>query len=230
VAHAVPEYGGMLVSLKNGERAKGLHQPLITEELFEHAQRRGKPSQLKRKINPALPLKNFVRCAACGIKLTGGFAKSKTGAHHGYYWCRNKACRAMKSIRIEVMPASFMAQLQRLRPSEDALLEFPRLASKIWNEMNGDSETRRAKLNAKLAEVKKQRSSLLKMRVSGELTAEEFAEANAEYSQQIADLEHELHTMQDVEGQREALMRFLELRLTDIAGAWVTVSSNWRPK
>ena len=223
-----PFYCGVLVSLKNGERSKGLHQPLITEELFERAQRRGKPSPLKRKINPSLPLKNFVRCAACGTKLTGGFAKSKTGAHHGYYWCRNKACRAVKSIRVEFMQTAFMEKLERLTPSEDALLDFPRLASTIWNEMNGDVDTRRAKLNAKLVEAKKQKSSLLKMRVSGELSAEEFAEANAEYTQQIADLDHELQTLQNVEGQRDAFMRFLELRLTDIAGAWVKASPDAR--
>lgn len=226
-------YCGWMVSEKNGERAKGLHQPLISEELFERAQHRGRPvaaSQLKRKINPALPLKNFVRCEACGTKLTGGFAKSKTGALHGYYWCRNKECRAVKSVPIAVMEFEFKSQLQRLQPSEKTLQLFPRVASKLWNETQGDTETQCTKLNAQLTEVKRQKSGLLKMRLNGELSPEEFKENNAEYQQQIEEIEYELHTVQSASVKQEAFMRFLEVRLLDVAGAWEKASPESRTR
>jgi hypothetical protein len=120
-------YCGWLVSEKNAERVKGLHQRPHLEELFERAQHSGRPvaaSPLKRKINPALPLKNFVRCAVCGTKLTGGFAKSKTGDHPGYYWYRNKACRAVKSVPVVFMEGEFKTALRMQRAQRVLMNQF----------------------------------------------------------------------------------------------------------
>jgi len=115
-----------MVSKKYGARVKGLHKPLISEELFERLHRvlSGKSVEAapKRKLNPAFPLKNFVRCGRCGTKLTGGFAKSKTGRHYAYYWCRNKECRAVKSVPNLMLEAEFRAQLQSLKPTEETLI------------------------------------------------------------------------------------------------------------
>ena len=220
-----PIYCGRLVSRKYDKTVKGLHEPLIPEELFERVQRilSGKPVAavtLKRKLNPALPLKNFVRCGECGTKLTGGFARSKSGTRYGYYWCRNKDCRAVKSVPNAMMEAEFKAQLKRLKPTEDTWLSFPPIAYKLWAETQGDVEKRSTKINAQLVEAKRQKAALLKMRLNQELSREEFEEANNEYAQQIATLEDQIQALEFTSAKQEAFMRFVELRLMDVAGAW----------
>jgi site-specific DNA recombinase len=58
------------------EPVRGLHEPIISQELFDEVQaildgRKPTPTP-KRKVNPDFPLKCFVRCDACGTPLTGG--------------------------------------------------------------------------------------------------------------------------------------------------------------
>ena len=64
---------------RGSERVKGLHEPVVSQELFETVQRmlsgRRLVSMPKRKHNPAFPLKHFVKCGACGTPLTGGMKK-----------------------------------------------------------------------------------------------------------------------------------------------------------
>ena len=218
-----PFYCGWMVSAKHGKRVRGLHESLVSEETFDAVQRflKGeKPAAApKRKLNPALPLKNFVRCAACGTKLTGGTVR-KNEASYSYYWCRKKGCRAVKSISSALMESDFKEQLKRLKPTEDTLLLFPKIAAKLWAETQGDVEKRRARLTAQLCEAKAQKSALLKMRVNGELSPDEFKEANTDFSRQIDALSQELNTLESISAQQEAFMRFVEVRLMDISAAW----------
>lgn len=219
-----PFYCGWMVSEKHSKRARGLHQPLISEELFEEVQRflRGeKPATAsKRKLNEALPLKNFVRCAVCGTKLTGGIVKKKNGSAYGYYWCRKAGCRAVKSISSVLMESDFTQLLKLLRPMEDTLLSFPKIAADLWAETQGNVEKQRNRLTAQLNEAKAQKAALLKMRLNGELEPEEFKEANADYSRQVDTLSEELQTLESVSAQQEAFIRFVKVRLMDIVKAW----------
>jgi site-specific DNA recombinase len=213
-----------MVSEKHGKRVRGLHQPLISEELFDEVQRflnGEKPASApKKKLNPALPLKNFIRCGACGTKLTGGFVTKKNGSRYGYYWCRKAGCRAVKSISSVLMECDFKQLLKRLRPTEDTLASFPKIAAKLWAETQGNVEKQRNRLTAELNEAKTQKAALLKMRLNGELSREEFEEANADYLRKVDSLTQELHTLESVSARQEAFIRFVEVRLMDISGAW----------
>jgi len=86
-------YAGWVVSGQN--KIKGLHQPLVTQSLFDDAQDAltGKTSApiVRKKINSEFPLKGFVMCAACGKKLTAGFVKGRKD-RYPRYWCWNSKC------------------------------------------------------------------------------------------------------------------------------------------
>jgi len=72
-------YAGWVVSGEN--KVKGLHQPLVTQELFNAVQEAldGKANGsaaapvVHKKVNDDFPLKGFVRCASCEKKLTAGW-------------------------------------------------------------------------------------------------------------------------------------------------------------
>ena len=68
--------------------------------------------------------------------------------------------------------------------------------------------------------AKRQKAALLKMRLNQELSCEEFEEANNEYAQQIATLEEQMRALGTKSAKQEIFMRFLELRLMDVAEAW----------
>ena len=72
-------YPGWVVSGEN--RVKGLHQPLISQTLFDDVQDAlaGKTTSpvVHKKVNPEFSLKGFVLCSGCGKKLTAGFVKGR---------------------------------------------------------------------------------------------------------------------------------------------------------
>jgi site-specific DNA recombinase len=75
--------------------AQGLHDPLISEELFYSVQdvldgrSRPKPSKVTKKEE--LPLRGFLVCRKCGNNLTGSASTGKMGVKYFYYHCQ-KGC------------------------------------------------------------------------------------------------------------------------------------------
>ena len=93
-----PFYCGYLAhSHLAGEVVKGRHEPLLSKEIFLKAN-----DMLSRIAygykhvdkNIHIPLKNFVRCSACGLSMTGYIVKSKN-LH--YYKCNTIGCKWNKS-------------------------------------------------------------------------------------------------------------------------------------
>jgi len=76
-----PIYCGWISAKGIDEPVKGLHHPIISEQLFNTVQAvlsgRRVSTVPKKKHNPSLPLKSFVRCGSCGNPITGGFATGK---------------------------------------------------------------------------------------------------------------------------------------------------------
>lgn len=126
----------------------------------------------------------------------------------------------MKSVSNVLMEVEFKEQLQRLRPTEETLSYFPRLAANLWEETQGDIEKQRNQISVRLAQAKRQKAALLEMRLNQELSREEFEEANNDYSQQIVAEEQELQSLDSVSQRQEAFIRFREVRLMDVASAW----------
>lgn len=115
----------------NDLRTKGLHQPLISEDLFERVQRildGKKPAPIVRqKLNPNLPLKCFVKCFACCTPLTGGFPKGRTNKYPRY-WCRKSGCRSV-GISKESVEREFLLLLHRLQPDKSIIGSFPKIVA-----------------------------------------------------------------------------------------------------
>jgi site-specific DNA recombinase len=137
-----PLYAGWvtLPSDENFEPVRGLHEPIVRQEIFDRVQailEGRKPSTApKRKLNPSLPLKCFVRCKDCGTPLTGGFAKGRS-KKYGHYWCRKQGCRAVK-LSSERLETEFLAFLDRLGVDPEVESIFPRVAAKVWAQNQGD--------------------------------------------------------------------------------------------
>lgn len=70
----------------------GLHQPIISEELFNDVQDvlqgKKRKTRLNLKRNDTFPLRGFLECKICGGKLTGSGSKGRHGDIHYYYHCQ----------------------------------------------------------------------------------------------------------------------------------------------
>jgi hypothetical protein len=100
------------------------------------------------------------------------------------------------------------------------MADFPKVAAKVWEAMQGGSEQESEKLTAMLVEQKRLRSGLIKMRARGETTAEEFEQANGDVAIEICEIEEQLRAVARSGATADSFVRFAELQLMDIANAW----------
>jgi DNA invertase Pin-like site-specific DNA recombinase len=181
-------------------RVKGLHESLVSEELFNRVQDvlNGKrPTVAARKRdNPAFPLKWFVRCAACGTPLTAGFSTGKNKAKkYGHYWCRKKNCHAVL-VSKEKLESDFVALLRRLQPDKEAITSFPKIAARVWSQKEGDAAASTKRLLTRLESQKRLKTELLKAKLRSEITQADYQQANTEFTDEITSVEEQLQIIQ----------------------------------
>jgi hypothetical protein len=196
----------------------------VSEHLFKTVQEvlSGKRLTIapKRKHNPNLPLKRFVHCASCGTPLTGGLVTGKNKSKKfGYYWCRKSGCRSTM-VRKEELEALFVRDLHRLRPDDQTIADFPKVAERVWTESQSDATANVEKLRHRVEEQKAMKSNLLRARLRGEVSQADYAQANSEFDREIEILSERLKASRTNAVTLEAFLRFAKAMVVDIGGAW----------
>ncbi|MGC2402176.1 MAG: recombinase family protein [Acidobacteriaceae bacterium] len=214
-----PLYAGWIVlrNYEDFEPIRGLHVPITTQQTFDRVQAildgRAPTIVPKRKFNTNFPLKCLLRCAACNTPLTGGFCKGRSKSY-GRYWCRNSSCRAVKLAR-EKLEGEFMNFLLRLRPEPTDVAKFSKIAAKVWNQTEGDSEKEMRRLSARREEQKDFKHKLLLAMLGGSVQATDYAEANERFDAEIAVIEQELRFIGSRRGTQQSFVRSAEILLMD---------------
>jgi site-specific DNA recombinase len=210
-------------------RVKGLHQPIISEELFSAVQQilsGKKPVVVHKRYNADLPLKLLVKCAACGTGLTGGMCKGRTKTY-AHYWCRRKDCRAVKTTK-QNLETIFVELLRTLRPREEVISSFPKIAERIFAEQQAGAEANTKRLTTCLEKTKQLKSAVLTAKLSGEVPQDDYEQARAQYAAEIAGIERELQAAHATGMTLAAFLRFVELALSDIAKVWEIAAPDQR--
>ena len=229
-----PLYAGWvtLPSDPSVEPARGLHEPLVSQETFDRVQAilHGKkpPVTPRLKSNPEFPLRRIVRCHACGKPLTGAYCTGRSG-RYARYWCREKDCRAVSMPKTH-LESEFQTFLGRVQVHCEPATDFSKIAARVWQAKQGDSDRELRQLQSQLEEQKKHKAGLLTLRMEQENTRAEFDEANAALRDKISELEEKLKSAVSVRAKAESFVRFAELQLTDLAHVWRIASPEQRER
>lgn len=134
-----PFYAGYIGVEAWGERQRGNHEPLVSQELFDRVQsilagRRPTFTGYQRN-HPDFPLRAFARCGVCGHAMTGSWSKGRK-RRYGYYAC-NRYCRGVV-IRKEVLEAAFIELIQRSQPKPEMVALFRQIIVDIWKNKQGE--------------------------------------------------------------------------------------------
>ena len=114
---------------------KGIHEPLITEDLFIDVQdilsgrRKNFPSTIT--LNGNLPLRGHLTCNLCGGKLTGSGSKSRNGNKHFYYHCQ-KGCG--ERFRADVANKAFEGFLRKFEIPLEILNLYQLILQDVFNQ------------------------------------------------------------------------------------------------
>ena len=225
-----PIYAGWVYSSSVPEPVKGLHAPIVSQELFDAVQRvlsgRKLSSAPKRKHNPAFPLKHFVKCGVCGTPLTGGMNKGKL-KHYANYWCRNSDCRAVR-VSKSVLESEFVEYLGTLRPDAATVAQFPAIAAEVWARRQGDARQTTKELTVRLEEQKKLKAELLRAKLRGEVSQADYAQANVDFDDEIEGVAQQIHALRSQRGTLDAFLCFSKLMLVDVSAAWQRADAEQR--
>lgn len=103
----------------------GLHEPIISEELFNHAQSLTKEKIVKRPLRKEFLLSQLVKCSECGSGMTNAFTNKKKRRYY-YYKCYKvireggSAC-SIKEVNAEKLEEFLIENLSRIASDKQYL-------------------------------------------------------------------------------------------------------------
>lgn len=122
-----PLYCGLITvhpwNEEKGETVKGIHEPIISEQLFQLCKSKwlGDTGPRPRVEDDRMPLRGVLRCDHCGQVMTGGRSRGKSGKHWFYYRClrckgeNHSAIKAHDQVREILNAISFSpAHIEKL--------------------------------------------------------------------------------------------------------------------
>ncbi len=226
-------YIGMVVSKKWRETRPGLHQAIVDEQTFRNVQlilKGKKPIAAPYTLNRAdFPLRRFLRCCECDTPLTGAPCRGKTGNKYGYYWCRE--CGTVKTTRTEKIDGQFVSLLERLRPTELLMREFPAILKQEWETRTGDNTARVRKLESDLRERTEAQQKLLAKYLNDDPNIVGiFDSMNSRFTEEIAALKSQIAEVKAEKATFDELLAFSKSMLVDIPTAWGRAEINQKQR
>jgi site-specific DNA recombinase len=213
-----PIYLGWIVS--GDVRVRGLHEPLVSEALFEQVQQKiNKKSAPHARLNDDFILRGFVKCASCGKSLTGGWSKGRN-EHHPRYWCWHKGCPAPVGIGRDDLELNWIRLLGMMEPTALLLAKLPELAAREWATRKVRIAKEAEVLSKRLDAQRSMQQRAVVARIDDKISDSDFeglkrsvAEETFRIEAQIAELDREKSTFEELTKQANA-------QVLNLAKAW----------
>ena len=150
----------------------GLHEPLVTEELFDRVQdimdgKRKKQPKLTKPIKPEFYLRKFLICPHCGKAITGATSKGGSGGSYPYYFCPTTG----KHLRISAntLNSAFVDYLSSLRPNDIVMNIYGDVLNDLRKENTRDIRAMIDKLDAEANEIMERMNKIEDMLIDREI-------------------------------------------------------------
>jgi site-specific DNA recombinase len=160
-----PTYYGL--SRAFGEDVMGKHEPLIPYETFlqmrvidgdfGHLQKR------RNKQHPDFPLVHTVKCTGCGMEIKGSYSRGHLGVRYPYYHHYNKYCPLARTRKRTTMHDSFVAYLNKLKPTPKHLELFRAVALDVAKKKSEQQAEEQRRFDKQIAGLQKKREQLIEL-------------------------------------------------------------------
>ncbi len=186
----------------------GIHEPLISEELFykvQHiiegkAKKNNKPNNARRREE--LPLRGNLLCSKCGLHLTGSASRGRKGIRYFYYHCNHCKDERFRAEKINNSISNILANL-KFSSDNDKLLGAvieDRLKQKI-------SDINTVEIQKKLSGIQNRLYNLQDHLADNNLSPEEYTTMRGRYELQKQTLEQELKNVSLQTGELKTKLR-----------------------
>ena len=182
-----------------GQHVKGIHQPLITSELFEEVQAvldgRAYKRPTKNTAKEELPLRGFLQCRACGGLLTGSASRGNGGKYF-YYHCQKGCPERFKALDAN---RRFEEYLSYLKPRPEVADLYEVILKDVFKNSSNESLAQVKKLDE---DMSKSRSRVQKMQgllLEDKISPEDYKEMKSSEEQKIAELNRQKNLLISVD-------------------------------
>ena len=178
---------------------RGLHPPLISDELFAEANRvlDGRKRNMKFHDDKSnlYPLKGHLKCVKHNLSLTAGKCKGRYGIYH-YYNCSVKNDRC-KRYPIDWVHGVVEDELRQIQFSANVFKAYRSILERLFD--NEDVERKRniIKIKSDIEKKTAQRNNVQELLRDGKLTIEEYRELKNPIDSDLFRLERELSILNE---------------------------------
>jgi len=172
-----PYYAGVLVDPWSGEEHEGKHVPMVSRDEFAQVQQnsvRRNYSVPHQRERSEFPLRGLVRCPDCKRYMTAGVSRGRS-RRYSYYRCGNINCSQHKSYRAEGLHDQFEAFLDAIAPEPELLEKMGDLVLQVAQERQGLRKAMKTRKDTELDRLQREIQELIRVRISGLITDQEFA-------------------------------------------------------
>lgn len=167
--------------------AKGVHAPIISEEIFDSAQalmslRGGKRT---KKYNDLNVLSGILRCPVCGAGMVLSRAPLKDGTKRAYYSCgawknKGRAVCSSNSIRLDKANDYVFKRLEELLDNKNLIKRLVTQINRAYKMEVEPAKLEIKMLDDKLQTIESKKKRLLSLLEDDDITIEEFRARKSE--------------------------------------------------
>ena len=199
---------------------KGKHEPIISEELFLAANTilKGNPQGFKHKKDvDELPLKQFLKCDACGTNFTGYIVRRKTTVIY-YYKCNHIGCK--KNRNAKYMHDSFKNLLRSYSVKPEFKEPLKETLRNVYYNLTDSNSGEKKALMAKLNELTPKIETIEERFALGEIERDIYVKMTQKLGAEKAALEANLEKLTVKLSNPEELIDFTAVISTSLSEIW----------
>ena len=166
----------------------GLHEPLVTEELFDRVQdimdgKRKKSPKLTKPVKPEYYLRKFLVCPHCGKAITGATSKGGSGGKYHYYFCPTTG----KHLRMpaEAVNDAFVDYIGGLRPNKAIMELYLEVLNDLRRENARDIRAMVDKLDKEMRELNERIDKIEDKYLDGDIDKDDYTRMTNRVKQQL---------------------------------------------
>ena len=194
---------------------KGIHEPIISEELFYKVQdlKNGRNRMIKktRPKNPEFPLSAKLSCTNCGSPIYGSKGnngkKKKVTRDYGYYRCSKNCGEAYIS---KVVNDELIKVLRKVKPSPNVAKLFQEILTEYYRKNIVETEQIKVKIEKLIASKNTERINLTKKYATGKIPDDLYEITLNSISVELKNLKIESSKL---ESTKEGLDKYLSFGL-----------------
>ncbi len=181
--------GKVFVKCSDDEPEKwidGIHEPIITEELFFRVQEvltgRAKRTNIIKveRLNESFPLRGYLECTVCGHKMTGSKSTGNGGGYN-YYHCN--PCK--ERYRADLINDAMVNTITEIQIEPEVKELYWDVIKDLLKDSDRDRKSKIKKWDADIEQQQQRINKLTDMVADGEMTSNDYGQAKKRYEDTI---------------------------------------------